>query len=195
MAVIARPLREMGYCFVAIRVTSFLVTADEGTLANWVKRTACLREAGLDIMLDADGLFMTDPWDADAPRLATESETLARETILLRCLELAVQMGCRLLTFSVGSSDAVMARRGEMPIGDRLERDSDRLLCIYLSDVLQDVMGDRRFGEGDLAIDRIVEAISELPFCCPLIVRIEGSGEAGLSIAKEAIDIVNRRQG
>lgn len=264
MAAIARPLSEMGYRLVAIRVPSFFMTADEGTIASWVKRMACFREAGIDIVLDADGLFMTDPWNAEVPRLAAESESLAREAILLRSIEFASQIGCRLITFSVGRSDsdedaesilrriaaaitrmvvhasevnvaiaikpvlgsaietashfrrllqwlpesvasdpalgwaadvAVMARRGEMPIGDRLERDSDRLLCIYLSDVSQGVVGDRRFGEGDLAIDRIVEAIGELPFCGPLIVRIEGFGEAGLSIAKEAIDIVNRGRG
>jgi sugar phosphate isomerase/epimerase len=259
LATIARPLLEMGYHQVAVRVPSFLMAADDETVRHWMRRLDCFRAIGMNIVLDADGLFMTDPWEANAPRLARESESSVRETVLLRCIELTKQIDCGLLTFSVGSGDpgedaesilrrvaasvtrlihqatgchvalaikpmlgsaietasqfrrllqwlpesvasdpllgwaadvSVMARRGEMPIGDRLERDSDRLLCIYLSDVAQGAMGDRRFGEGDLAMDRIIDAIRELPFDGPVIVRVDGYGEIGMLVAKEAAEVL-----
>ena len=261
IASLAVPLRDMNYQVAAVRLvaSTFL---DEAGYSVWMKQLASLSQAGLQIVLDADGLFMADPWHALSPQLAKEDENSDRESTLIKAIDCAAKIQCGLITFSVGSGDAdedaeailkrvalsiirlmhrassadvtiaikpvlgsaietasqfrrllqwlpesvasdprlgwaadvaVMARRGEMPIGDRLERDSDRLVCVYLSDVSHGFPGDRRFGEGDLSIERIAKAIHELPFAGPVIFRIEGHGEAGLVIAKEAIQLASCR--
>jgi sugar phosphate isomerase/epimerase len=238
----------MGYSGVAVRASARWRVLDDAATARWIKALSIFRDHGLEIVIDADGKFVVDPWDAHAPRLARAC-----------WIDLARQIGCRLVTFSVGSGKgdedaevvlqrlappmtrlvehastagiqlgikaeigsvietashfhrlqqwlpdsiashralgwaadiAVMARRGELPIGDRLQRDAQCLQCVYLSDMAAGVAGDMRFGTGDLAIGRIVATLEEMQYCGPLILRCEGYADAGLTLAKEAIQAV-----
>ena len=87
----------------------------------------------------------------------------------------------------------VMARRGELPIGDRLARDRETLACVYLSDIGAGEYGDCRFGCGELAVSRIVRSLEEWGYRAPLVLRCEGHSLAGLEIAKEAMNVVHDR--
>ncbi|MGV3483871.1 MAG: sugar phosphate isomerase/epimerase family protein [Planctomycetaceae bacterium] len=258
-AAIAQPLVQMGYRGVAVRASARWRALDDAATARWIDSFSVFRDHGLEIVIDADGKFVVDPWDAHAPRLARACELVSRESLLLRWIDLARQIGCGLVTFSVGSGKgdedteavlqrlappitrlverasgagiqlaikaevgsvietashfhrlqqwlpdwiashralgwvadiAVMARRGELPIGDRLQRDADCLRCVYLSDVAAGVAGDMRFGTGDLAIRRIVAALEDMRYGGPLILRCEGYADAGLALAKEAMQAV-----
>jgi sugar phosphate isomerase/epimerase len=88
---------------------------------------------------------------------------------------------------------ALMAQRGEMPISDRLGRDIDRLVCVYLSDFSATEAselrtGEQPFGRGDLAVGRIARSLEEFGFRGPLILRCEGHHALGLEIARGAIE-------
>jgi len=255
------PLAEMGYGDVVARVDAQCLPESNLAFARidaWATRC---KAVGVRLILDADGLFMTDLWDATAPRLARALENDARETLLRRCVDLAAALGSNLVVFSVGDCDAsddaeisvkrislsldrlmdharaigvtlmikpvlgsaietstqfmrvlqwieskntassilgwsadigVMARRGEMPIGDRLSHDHRHLRMVTISDVRMGVAGDQRFGTGDLAIPRIVESLVAMSFSGPVILRVEGFGDAGLEVAREAIMIARR---
>ncbi len=256
LASLAGPLRELGYESVVVRARQSWITTDVAELSRLDSGLMSLSQSGLQCIIDADAKFSISPWDRDAPRLARHSESAARETMLRNWIELAGRVDCRLLTFSVGASDAsgdteavlqqlaecvsrlvelassnsvtiaitpharsvietasqfhrlrqwmpqaaasspslqwaadigVMARRGELPLADRLRRELDYLACVYLSDLTTGNEGDVRFGTGDLAIRRIVEALEMEPFDGHLILRCEGHGDAGLAIAREAI--------
>ncbi len=257
---VAGPLVEIGYRVVAVRVTASWLRIDPNADSRLVDSFAELKRSGLEVILDADGKFLTDPWDALAPRLSQASQSEARETLLSRWIGLAKQIDCRLLTFSVGCGDpqedvetvlrriaapisrlvqqaaenqvtlgikpeidsvietashfhrllqwlpdslangphlgwaadiAVMASRGELPIGDRLARESNHLVCVYLSDLTAGAAGDTRFGGGDLAIRRIVKSLEEMSYKGPLIARCEGHGDVGLVLAKEAFELMS----
>jgi len=259
IAAIARPLADMGYHDVAVRIGP---RWNPGNDAIWSNAASCLKNAGLGVVIDADGLFMTDVWNAHSPSLAIAGENETREVLLSNCIARAAQIASSVVTFSVGcrndeeeseamlkrvadslvrlvvtaerngvtiaikpflgsaietsshfdrllqwlppqigQSDslgwaadiACMARRGELPIGDRLERDATRLKCIYLSDIAHGQGGDQRFGHGELSIHRIIAAIDRLPFDGPVIAKVEGHGDAGLAIAKEAIELIGIR--
>ena len=260
---IAAPLKEIGYACVAVRVSANWLLQYRNDPSQLIDSFAVLKPGGLEIMLDADGRFLIDPWDAHSPRLTRASESAAREVMLSQCIEFSKHIDCRLVTFSVGCGEpdedievvlkriakpitrlielaaangvaigikpeigsvietashfhrllqwlprsvagnanfgwaadiAVMAKRGELPIGDRLARELNRLVCVYLSDLAAGAAGDMRFGTGDLAIHRIVNALEEMIYQGPLIVRCEGHGDAGLAIAKEAFDVLTGKK-
>jgi len=267
---VADALFAMGYRDVAVRVKTAWFGEGART-KQLVAKLSLLRESGLGIVIDGDGKFLVDPWDAAAPRLGSENQSSAREAMLMRLIEVANQVHGKLLTFSVGNGGeaeaaddvlkriaesigrlvvagqhaevalgikpvigsaietgshfrrlqqwlpetiakspclgfaadiSVMARRGELPIGDRLARDLTVTNCVYLGDIAVDTGGETRFGHGDLAIDRIVKSLEEMGYDGPLVLRCEGHGDAGLGIAAEAISRVtekplmeNRRRG
>jgi sugar phosphate isomerase/epimerase len=258
-ATLVMPLAKLGYQCVAHRATRSLLSDDAGEKERTLGRLRQFTTAGIDVIMDADGKFLLDPWDREAPRLARSEEVVARETILGRLIDVAGCIGCKLVTFSVGDTPtdedaetvlkrladviirlversaivgvtlaikptlggaietashfrrlmewlpsaiatsgnlgwaadiSVMARRGELPIGDRLVRDLSCTRCIYLSDIATGEAGDRRFGHGELAIRRIVHTISDSGYQGPLVLRCEGHGDDGCVIAKEAIELV-----
>ncbi|TWT52592.1 hypothetical protein Pla22_02160 [Rubripirellula amarantea] len=89
-----------------------------------------------------------------------------------------------------------MIAAGEIPIVDRLERNLDRLACVYLCDrraepVSQDSGRSRdiRIGHGEVAVDRIVQSLAKVGFTGPGIVRVEGFPELGLLPAQEAMGV------
>ena len=118
-AVIAGPLYAMGYRTVAIRCSAAWMSQDEQAVARLLATLNCFQSQGLELVLDADGLFVSNPWDASSPQLAKASENPAREMMLLRLTDLAATAGCQLLTFSVGQGDpdedieSVLKRIGE----------------------------------------------------------------------------------
>lgn len=258
-ASIAQPLVQMGYRSVAVRASADWQIQDHAEKTRLIACFSVLRDQGLAVVIDGDGKFVVDPWDAHAPRLARASEFVSREGLLRQWIDVAAEVDCRLITFSVGDGDehqdtetvlkriaasisrllahavscgvelgikaeigsvietashfdrlqqwlpesvakhaglgwaadiAVMARRGELPIGERLKRVSDRLSCVYLSDMAAGVAGDMRFGSGDLAIDRVVKSLEEMAYRGPLMLRCEGYGDAGLVIAREAMEAI-----
>jgi len=256
---IAGPLYQLGYRAVVIRARARWLAQDACDAAAFIASLDVLRAAGLEVVIDADGKFLIDPWQLTAPRLANAGECARREAMLSQYIDFAKRIDCSLITFSVGHGDefeeveqllkriatpiarlldhaitnevtlaikpeldsvietashfhrllqwlpghaagnsnlgwaadiALMARRGELPIGDRLARDADRLKCVYLSDISAGAHGDYRFGSGDLAITRIVQSLHAMGYDGPLIVRCEGHGDAGLQLAKEAIELI-----
>jgi len=257
------PLLAMGYRQVTARFGASWFDGDGRLLETMTGRLTRLRTMGIELAIDADSRFLADPWIGAVPRLARAEENERREAILMRLVDFAASVDCRLLTFSVGDAEtaeeleqslkriaasvgrlmasasdlgvslgikpelgsvvetsshfrrllewlptnmaghrtlgwapdiALMAQRGEMPISDRLARDIDRMVCVYLSDFsaneVNDVKaGERPFGRGDLAVGRIAKSLEELGFRGPLILRCEGYDALGLEIARGAIEL------
>ncbi len=85
-----------------------------------------------------------------------------------------------------------MLAGGELPLADRLARNAAALECVYLCDRRSGAAGDRRFGQGDVALGRVVQSLSSLGFAGPIILRVEGHSECGLEAASEAIAQLDR---
>lgn len=259
VSLIVAPLAELGFHCVALRANASHLTCNPQARDWVIGQLKSLSIVGMELILDADGRFLFDPWDGAVPRLARCEEVAARETMLNQLIDFAGCAGCKLMTFSMGDAApqddteivlkrlaevvvrlvdrsaaagvtlaikptlggaietashfrrlmewlpssfagrnylgwaadiSVMARRGELPIGDRLTRDIHCTRCIYLSDIATGEAGDRRFGQGELAIRRIVHSIKDSGYQGPLVLRCEGHGDAGLVIAKEAIELI-----
>ena len=77
---------------------------------------------------------------------------------------------------------------GELPVSDRLARNVEHLGCVYLCDRRVGVPGDQRFGRGDVAHGRVLQALRHLPFDGPVIARVNGFAECGLEAAAEAME-------
>ncbi|MGI9473034.1 MAG: sugar phosphate isomerase/epimerase family protein [Rubripirellula sp.] len=77
----------------------------------------------------------------------------------------------------------------EMPVADRLARNMDVLACVYLCDRKGGQTTDQPIGRGDVAHQRILQALEKESFSGPVIVRVEGHSELGFTPAAEAIPI------
>ncbi len=80
-----------------------------------------------------------------------------------------------------------------MPLADRLARNLDELACVYLCDRRAGVSGDQRFGQGDVALGRILQSLRNHSFQGHAIARVEGHSELGFTPAQEAIQIFDSR--
>ncbi len=85
-----------------------------------------------------------------------------------------------------------MITGGELPIADRLARNTRSLACVYLCDRGGGVPGDRRFGHGDVALGRVTRSLQSMGFAGPVILRVEGHSEWGLESAAEAFGQISR---
>lgn len=100
---------------------------------------------------------------------------------------------------------------GEWPLGARLQRNRRHLKCVYLADVPISVDGvgvgqshdgiawrgqpaalrrDAWLGKGEMAVERFVRSLGEMPLGGPLIVRAEGHAAAGLQPAVAAATLL-----
>ncbi len=81
----------------------------------------------------------------------------------------------------------------EFPIGDRLERNMETLVCVYLADHRAGITGDQRIGHGDVAVSRIVSSLAAQEFQGPAIVRVDRHSELGFETAAESIKLFDRK--
>jgi sugar phosphate isomerase/epimerase len=81
-----------------------------------------------------------------------------------------------------------MLNAGEFPVGQRLSRIQPHLECVYVCDRSHSTVGDVLLGQGEVDVRRIVRTLREQAFSGPIVVRIEGRDEMGLSAAKQAYE-------
>ncbi len=117
------------------------------------------------------------PQHGDAIATVAQFERLAQWLIDPDPIRLAADIGEMLLGH-------------EIPLGDRLARNIDSLSCVYLCDRTTGVACDQRFGQGHVAISRIVQTLQESGFDGPAIVRVDGHSECGIDLLREAWAIV-----
>ena len=86
-----------------------------------------------------------------------------------------------------------MLTGSELPVADRLARNLRALACVYLCDRRAGFSGDQRFGQGDVALGRILRSLSAHDYRGHAIARVEGHSELGFTPAREAIQIMGGR--
>ncbi len=82
-----------------------------------------------------------------------------------------------------------MLQGHEIPLAARLERHRDRLKCVYLCDRQTGQQEDQPIGTGDVAHERLMEALTAINFAGPAIVRIEGHSHHGLRLAEQGMQL------
>ena len=90
---------------------------------------------------------------------------------------------------SLAADIGEMISGGELPVADRLSRNADQLACVYLCDHRAGIPGDQRIGHGDVALERVVKSLAQWRFAGPVIARVEGHAELGLTTADEAYEL------
>jgi sugar phosphate isomerase/epimerase len=80
---------------------------------------------------------------------------------------------------------------GEFPVGDRLARNLDDVACVYLCEPGMTRSHDRRVGQGDVDLSRVVQSLERHGYRGPAIVRVQGHSELGLLLAEEAVEFLH----
>ncbi|MGI9445200.1 MAG: sugar phosphate isomerase/epimerase family protein [Rubripirellula sp.] len=80
-----------------------------------------------------------------------------------------------------------MLQGHEIPLAARLERHQDELTCIYLCDRRAGQLEDQPIGTGDVAHERLIDALAGINFTGPAIVRVEGHCHHGLRLAEQGM--------
>lgn len=119
-------LRRIGFGAVAVRLNLARLDplADQATR---VWQVAVLESGirGLDLVLDADGPFLVDPWRAEPPDLVDRTaESERQREYLFAAVELAAELGGGLITFSSGRMSSELGLQGSL---DRLAELVERL--------------------------------------------------------------------
>ena len=81
---------------------------------------------------------------------------------------------------------------GEFPVGDRLARNLEDVACVYLCEPGMNRSHDRRVGQGDVDLSRVVQSLERHGYRGPAIVRTQGHSELGLTIAAEAMQFLGK---
>ena len=63
------------------------------------------------------------------------------------------------------------------------------LKCVYLCDRQTGQQEDQPIGTGDVAHERLMEALTAINFAGPAIVRIEGHSHHGLRLAEQGMQL------
>ena len=251
---------RLGYRCVAIRPRPESLDPSDPQFDQQVVRMAgAIGQAGVDVVIDTDVMFMDDPLTPRMPSLASGDPLEADRAVqwAQQWIEVAGELGVGLITLASGCapsgsefdsteqslerlssrldgllqaatrSEVVLALRprsgdaiatvaqferlqqwlgqpdrlrlaadiGEMllghefPVGDRLARHIDTLGCVYLCDHRPGMVGDRRIGQGDVAVSRIAATLAAQGFDGPVIVRVDGHSDLGFQLALESREV------
>ena len=108
-----RQLASIGYQAAAVRLHRCLFDADRpgqfrSDLDPLAQGRAWAESGDLTLVIDADGRFLVDPWDAEGPCLMAidAQQRRRRQQIIERAIELAAAAGAALVTFSCGQATA-----------------------------------------------------------------------------------------
>ena len=84
---------------------------------------------------------------------------------------------------------------GDVPVGDVIRRCAPRLLHVHLDDIAGGVHEHRMFGEGDLDLAEVLEALAEADYTGLAAVELSRDAHRGAQAAEEAMGHLRRARG
>jgi sugar phosphate isomerase/epimerase len=130
------------------------------------------RERGVRLAFEPEpGMFVERPagYDDLVGRLGAEGDALG----------LCLDVGHLLVT-------------GDVPVADVIRRFASRLVHVHLDDIAGGVHEHRMFGEGDLDLPEVLEALSEVDYTGLAAVELSRDAHRGAQAAEEAMGHLRR---
>ncbi|MFN0006793.1 MAG: sugar phosphate isomerase/epimerase family protein [Planctomycetota bacterium] len=130
------------------------------------------RERGVRLAFEPEpGMFVERPagFDELARRLGDQGDALG----------LCLDVGHLLVT-------------GDVPVGDVIHRSASRLVHVHLDDIAGGVHEHRMFGEGDLDLSEVLEALVEIDYKGLAAVELSRDAHRGAQAAEEAMSHLRR---
>jgi sugar phosphate isomerase/epimerase len=81
---------------------------------------------------------------------------------------------------------------GDLPVGDVIRRSAARLVHVHLDDIAGGVHEHRMFGEGDLDLAEVLEALAEVDYRGLAAVELSRDAHRGAQAAEEAMAHLRR---
>ncbi len=75
----------------------------------------------------------------------------------------------------------------------RLARNLEDVACVYLCEPGMTRSHDRRVGQGDVDLSRVVQSLERHGYRGRAIVRVQGHSELGFTLAAEAFEFLHRQ--
>lgn len=130
------------------------------------------RERGVRLAFEPEpGMFVERPagYDELVRRLGAEGDSLG----------LCLDVGHLLVT-------------GDVPVADVIRRSAPRLIHVHLDDIAGGVHEHRMFGEGDLDLTEVLEALAEIDYKGLAAVELSRDAHRGAQAAEEAMGHLRR---